>query len=82
MSNYKAMAKELAEKMYLSANTMEVNGWPGDSVTFFYLDTEDHMLYSGTRGFGMKVSIKHPTGWGLGIDELEHEILCRIKLEA
>lgn len=74
-------AAELAKLMYLNKSTIEVQGWPGECVTFFYLDTKHHLLYSGERGFGMKVSIKHPKGKRLGLDELELEIQLRMNYE-
>lgn len=57
-------ALELAELMYVNDPAV-ING-----VTYYYLPTKYHMLYSSERGFGMKKTIRHTRDGELRIGEL------------
>lgn len=61
---------DLANRMFDDQQTISLDGWPDKEVTFFYLDTADHLLYANERGFGMKKSITHKKGYVPDIEDL------------
>ena len=52
-------SKILARKMIARPTSVEFNADCGIYTEFFSLPTEDHRLFSSTRGFGMRVSISY-----------------------